>query len=154
MTYASKKELIEVGRKTRGIVVCPRSNATLAEGFPDVHLMQKTGCRLGIGTDNIMVNSPDLFREMDFLWKASQAINKVPILPKSILKMATVNASKILKKNIGKIEEGMLADGIFIEKHSIDLEPMHNPHTSVVHRVSESHIRAVMIGGKIVHGKI
>ena len=154
MTHASKRELIEVGRKTRGIVVCPRSNATLAEGFPDVNLMQKAGCTVGVGTDNVMVNSPDLFREMDFLWNASQAINKVPISPKSIMKMTTVNAAKILEKNIGKIQEGMLADGIFIEKHSIDLEPMHNPHASVIHRVSESSIRAVMIGGKIAYGKI
>jgi len=154
MTHASKKELIEVGRKTRGIVVCPRSNAALAEGFPDVNLMQKAGCTLAVGTDNVMVNSPDLFREMDFLWNASQAINKVRISPKSIMKMTTVNAAKILKKNIGKIQEGILADGIFIEKHSIDLEPMHNPHASIIHRVSESSIRAVMIGGKIVYGKI
>ena len=52
------------------------------------------------------------------------------------------------------IETGKYADGIFIEKHSLDLEPMHNTHASIVHRASESNIKAVMIGGKIVHGKI
>jgi cytosine/adenosine deaminase-related metal-dependent hydrolase len=68
--------------------------------------------------------------------------------------MATVNAAKLLSKNIGKIETGSLADCVFLDKHAIDLEPMHDPHASIVHRASESSIRAVMIGGKIVHGKI
>ena len=47
-----------------------------------------------------------------------------------------------------------MADCIFIEKHSIDLEPMHNPHASIVHRASENTIKAVMYEGKLVHGKI
>jgi len=68
--------------------------------------------------------------------------------------MVTVNAGKLLHKDIGVIENGKLADCIFIDKHSIDLEPIHSPHASIVHRASESAISAVMIGGKIVHGKI
>ena len=68
--------------------------------------------------------------------------------------MATVNAGKLLYKKIGIIETGRLADCIFIDKHAIDLEPMHNPHASIVHRASESTIRAVMVGGKFVYGKI
>jgi cytosine/adenosine deaminase-related metal-dependent hydrolase len=91
---------------------------------------------------------------MDYLWKVSMGIRKTRVDPKEILKMATVNGGKILKKEIGVIETGKLADGIFIEKHSLDLEPMHNVHASIVHRASESNIKAVMIGGKIVHGKI
>jgi len=31
---------------------------------------------------------------------------------------------------------------------------LHNVHASIVHRASEKSIKAVMIGGKIVHGKI
>ena len=154
MTYASKSDLHKAAQKTRGIVVCPRANSSLAEGIPDVELMKKAGCTLGLGTDNVMVNSPDMFREMDFLWKVTMGIHKKRINPKEILKMATVNGGKILKKNIGVIGIGKLADCIFIDKHSLDLEPMHNPHASIVHRASESSIKAVMIGGKIVHGKI
>ena len=154
MTYASKSDLHKAAQKTRGIVVCPRANSSLAEGIPDVELMKKSGCTLGLGTDNVMVNSPDMFREMDFLWKVTMGIHKKRINPKEILKMATVNGGKILKKNIGVIGIGKLADCIFIDKHSLDLEPMHNPHASIVHRASESTIKAVMIGGKIVHGKI
>lgn len=154
MTYASKSDLHKTAQKTRGIVVCPRANSSLAEGIPDIELMRKAGCTLGLGTDNVMVNSPDMFREMDFLWKVTMGIHKKRINPKEILKMATVNGGKILKKNIGVIGIGKLADCIFIDKHSLDLEPMHNPYASIVHRASESAIKAVMIGGKIVHGNL
>ncbi len=154
MTYASKSDLYATAKRTRGIVICPRANAALAEGIPDIQLMQKTGNTIGLGTDNVMINSPDMFREMDYLWKVSMGISKKRINPKDILKMATVNGGRILKKDIGVIETGKLADGIFIDKHSLDLEPMHNIHASIVHRASENNVRAVMIGGKIVHGKI
>jgi len=154
MTHASRNDLCATAKKTRGIVVCPRANAALAEGLPDVELMRKQGCTIALGTDNVMINSPDMFREMDFLWKITMGIHKKRIDPKEILKMSTVNAGKILQKNIGVINVGKLADCIFIDKHSLDLEPMHSPHASIVHRASDVAIRAVMIGGKIVYGKL
>ncbi|ABX13509.1 amidohydrolase family protein [Nitrosopumilus maritimus] len=154
MTHASNSDLHLAAKKTRGIVVCPRANSSLAEGIPDITLMQKAGCTLGLGTDNVMINSPDMFREMDYLWKVTMGIHKKRINPKEILKMATVNGGKILKKDIGVIETKKIADCIFLNKHALDLEPMHEPYASIVHRASESAIQAVMIGGKIVHGKI
>jgi cytosine/adenosine deaminase-related metal-dependent hydrolase len=154
MTFASKSDLAISAKKTRGIVICPRANSSLAEGIPDIELMQKAGCTLALGTDNVMINSPDMFREMDFLWKATMGIHKKRIDPKEILKMSTVNGGKVLNKDIGIIENGKFADCIFLDKHALDLEPMHNPYASIVHRASESAIKAVMIGGKIVYGKI
>ena len=154
MTHASKSDLQAVSKKTSGIVICPRANSSLAEGIPDIQKMENAGCLLALGTDNVMINSPDMFREMDFLWKVTMGLHKKRISPKEILKMATVNGGKILKKNIGIIGTGKIADCIFLDKHALDLEPMHNPHASIVHRASESAIKAVMIGGKIVHGKI
>ena len=109
MTYASKSDLFSTSKRTRGIVICPRANAALAEGIPDIQLMQKTGNTIGLGTDNVMINSPDMFREMDYLWKVSMGISKKRINPKDILKMATVNGGRILKKDIGVIETGKLA---------------------------------------------
>ena len=154
MTHASKSDLQITAKKTRGIVICPRANSSLSEGIPDIEKMQNAGCLLALGTDNVMINSPDMFREMDFLWKVTMGIKKKRIDPKDILKMVTVNGGKILKKDIGIIQTKKIADCIFLDKHALDLEPMHNPYASIVHRASESSIKAVMIGGKIVYGKI
>jgi cytosine/adenosine deaminase-related metal-dependent hydrolase len=154
MTYASKSDLRLVSKKIRGIVVCPRANAALAEGIPDIMQMLKMNCNVTIGTDNIMINSPDMFREMDFLWKVTMGIHQKRIEPKKILKMVTVNAGKLLGRKIGCVKEGYLADGVFIKKNNLDLDPMQNTHAAIVHRANENSIKAVMIGGKIVHGKI
>ena len=154
MTYASKSDLRLVSKKISGIVVCPRANASLAEGIPDIEQMMKMNCNVAIGTDNLMINSPDLFREMDFLWKVTMGIYKKRVEPKKILKMVTVNAGKLLGKKIGCIKEGYLADAVFIKKNNLDLDPLQNPHASIVHRANENSIKAVMIGGKIVHGKL
>ena len=154
MTHASKSDLKLVSKKIKGIVVCPRANASLAEGIPDIVQMMKANCNVAIGTDNVMINSPDMFREMDFLWKVTMGTHQKRIQPKTILKMATVNAGKLLNKKIGCIKEGYLADAIFIKKNDLDLDPLQNPYTSIVHRANENSIQAVMIGGKIVHGKL
>lgn len=154
MTYATKKDLLTAVKSRASIVVCPRANGSLAEGIPDVGLMLDCGCNVAIGTDNVMINSPDMFREMDYLWKVSMGMKKARLAPKDILKMATTNASSILGGRVGIIRNGKIADCIFIEKHSIDLEPMHDPHASIVHRASENTIKAVMYEGRLVHGKI
>ena len=154
MTYATKNDLKFVSKKIKGIVVCPRANASLAEGIPNVDQMLKAKCNVTIGTDNVMINSPDMFREMDFLWKVTMGIQKKRIDPKKILKMATVNAGKLLDKKIGCIKEGYLADGVFIKKNNLDLDPLQNPHASIVHRANENSIKAVMIEGEIIHGKL
>jgi len=59
MTYASKSDLKFVSKKIKGIVVCPRANASLAEGIPNVVQMMEMDCNVAIGTDNVMINSPD-----------------------------------------------------------------------------------------------
>ena len=154
MTYASKSDLSIAAKKTRGIVVCPRANASLAEGIPNVVQMMEMNCNITIGTDNVMINSPDLFREMDFLWKTTMGVHQKRIEPKNILKMVTINAGKLLGKKIGCIKEGYLADAVFIKKNDLDLDPLRNPYASIVHRANENSIQAVMIGGEIVHGKL
>jgi cytosine/adenosine deaminase-related metal-dependent hydrolase len=73
---------------------------------------------------------------------------------REILKMATVNGARILRLNSGCIEAGRAADLIFIDKGHADLYPMHDPHASIVHRLSESSIRSVMIDGRFVGGTI
>ena len=157
MTHASKGDLAAVADSpdVRGIVVCPRANAALAEGMPDITSMRRlSNRRLALGTDNVMVNTPDMFREMDYTWKAAMGMDRERVDPAEILRMATVNAGMILGRRIGQVAPGMLADCVFLDKHAIDLEPVHNPHAAVVHRASASSIRAVMIGGRMVHGSL
>jgi len=150
MTNATDDEIALVAKNGTGVVVCPRANGVLGTGIPQVAKMQRQGCLVAIGTDNVMLNSPDIMRELDYIWKASRATEDGMISAREVLKMATVNAAQILRLNSGCIEQGRAADLIMIEKRHADLYPMHDPHAAIVHRLDQSSIRAVMIDGRFV----
>jgi cytosine/adenosine deaminase-related metal-dependent hydrolase len=152
LTQASNVDIELVARKKIGIVVCPRANGTLGVGIPRIAKMLSSGCCVGIGTDNIMINSPDMFRELDYVWKVSRTLADPPISAREILKMATVNGGKILDINSGAIMSGKSADIIFIDKNNLDISPMHDPYVSVIHRANANCILNVMINGKFVDG--
>ena len=150
MTNASKDEISFVAKSRVGIVICPRANGVLGAGVPKLAQMLRQGCLVAIGTDNVMLNSPDVLRELDYIWKASRATEGDMVKPQELLKMATVNGAQILRLNSGCIEVGRAADLIFVDKMHVDLYPMHDPYASIVHRLSQSSMKAVMIDGRFV----
>jgi cytosine/adenosine deaminase-related metal-dependent hydrolase len=152
MTHATKKDISSVSKKRIGVVVCPRANGIVGAGIPRVGKMLELGCIIGIGSDNVMLNSPDILRELDYLWKASRSVERSFLSPREILKMATVNNAEILRLNSGYLGAGRAADIIFIDKSHVDLYPTHNPFASIVHRAGQDSIKGVMIDGRFVSG--
>jgi len=71
MTHATKKQLRECAEREIPIAVCPRSNWMLGVAssvrHPPLALMGDLGCRVCLGTDNVMFIPPDLFSEMAFV---------------------------------------------------------------------------------------
>jgi len=154
MTNATDSEIQLIAESDTGIVICPRANGVLGTGIPRVARMLGQGGMVAIGTDNVMLNSPDILRELDYIWKASRAIEGSMIDARELLKMATVNAAHILRLNSGSIESGRAADLIFIDKMHADLYPIHDPYAAVVHRLTQSSISSVMIDGRFIEGII
>jgi cytosine/adenosine deaminase-related metal-dependent hydrolase len=152
MTHATKNDISSVSKKRIGVVVCPRANGIVGAGIPRVGKMLELGCIIGIGSDNVMLNSPDILRELDYLWKASRSVERRFLSAREILKMATVNNAEILRLNSGYLGDGRAADIIFIDKSHVDLYPIHNPFASIVHRASQDSIKGVMIDGRFVSG--
>lgn len=154
MTHATLNDLALVAKNNIGIVICPRSNGILGNGIPDILSMLKLGCKIAIGTDNIMVNSPDLLREVDYIWKVSrsqQTKYSVQNDMKELLKMITVNPGDLFNLNSGAIVKGKFADLLFIDKFNLELQPIHNIYASLIHRLTYDAIKAVMINGKFVN---
>lgn len=152
MTKATDGDISLVAKKGTGVVICPRANGILGAGIPKVARMLERGCTIAIGTDNVMLNSPDMFKEMDYIWKASRATEKKFISARDILKMSTINAADILGLNSGCIEAGRSADLLFINKKNLDLYPIHNPCASILHRAGPDSINGVMIDGRLSGG--
>jgi len=154
MTQANLQDLTLALHNNVSIVLCPRSNGILGNGIPDVVTMLKLGFKISIGTDNIMLNSPDLLQELDYLWKViksqpSKYYNSID--PKELLKMITVNPGEMFNLNSGSIQIGKCADLLFIDKYNIDLQPIHNIYSSIIHRLSYGAIKAIMINGRFIN---
>src|ERR671918_762661 len=142
MTNATEDEMSLVAKSGTGVVICPRANGVLGAGIPKVAQMLRQDCLIAIGTD--------ILRELDYIWKVSRGTEGEMLRAQELLKMCTINAAQILRLNTGCIEAGLAADLVFIDKKHADLYPIHDPYAAIVHRVSQSSIRAVMINGWFV----
>jgi len=146
MTHATRREVALAGKAAK-IVCCPRSNAALANGFPPLREILKSGGALG--TDNVMVNSPDMFREMEFAYKILVGSTKKPFYDvRSVLKAATLNARQLL--HLKPLSVGGNAD--FVVLNLVKLRPFWNLHSTVVNRAQTENVEVVVKGGVIAKG--
>jgi cytosine/adenosine deaminase-related metal-dependent hydrolase len=86
-THATKKQIRSCADRDIPIAICPRSNWILgvsrSPGHPPLGYMQECGCRILLGTDNVMFVPPDLFSEMAFV-SAVYGSNPVDILRSAV----------------------------------------------------------------------
>jgi cytosine/adenosine deaminase-related metal-dependent hydrolase len=69
-THATRLQIRQCADENIPIAICPRSNWALgvagSANEPPVHDMIDLGCRVFLGTDNVMFVQPDMFAEMAF----------------------------------------------------------------------------------------
>jgi cytosine/adenosine deaminase-related metal-dependent hydrolase len=127
------------------VVCCPRSNGTLSVGIPPVNDMLKHKINVLIGTDNIMFNSPNMLREMEYALKVTRGYYMEYFSPAEIFKMATINAANAFNLNTGCIKEGRTADIIIVKEFSS------NPILSLINRTEPNDIIGLIAEGNIIY---
>ncbi|GAI26465.1 unnamed protein product, partial [marine sediment metagenome] len=115
-------------------------------GLPPLRQMLESGLTVGVGTDNVMLNSPDIFSEMEFISKLFQ------LEAREVLRMCTLNSAKVLKeaKFVGSIEEGKKANLVVISNDTPNMRNVRSPIKGVVRRATRNDIAAVIYEGKVV----
>jgi len=148
-TYANISEIKLLARERIPIVICPRANAYFGSGVPPLKEFFQNGLIMGIGTDNVMANSPDIFREFDFLVRQLR-LESVTVDPKEILSLATKNAVKILNLPLGSLEEGFHADFFVFDLNKPNVAGMDDIIKAIVLRGKSENVTATFIDGKKV----
>jgi len=143
LTKASLQEFKKMQDKNIAAVVCIRSNLVTGLGLPPLRQMLEAGLTVGVGTDNVMLNSPDIFSEMEFISKLFQ------LDAREVLRMCTLNSAKVLKeaKLTGSIEEGKKANLVVISNDTPNMRNVRNPIKGVVRRATRNDIAAVIYEG-------
>lgn len=146
LTNPFKNDLERVARKKIPVICCPRANAVLQVGLPPIKELLKRKILVALGTDNVMFNSPDMFKELEFVAKLTG------LVPKEVLKLATINPAKIFKLNKGVIEEGRDADLILLRAPE-NISRSHDIVSSIVQRADQRNIWKVYGKGKEVYSR-
>jgi cytosine/adenosine deaminase-related metal-dependent hydrolase len=156
VTHALPDDIQKIAENGVGVVCCPRANAALGVGFPPITDLLQHNIKVALGTDNVMLNAPDMFREMDYAARMIKAtsLNPSAITSTEILRMATASAADILGlgSTIGTLDVGKRADLAFLDLTSPNLRFSRDLVSSVVHRARPDDVTCVMVNGEIVYG--
>lgn len=145
LTYPQKIDYKLISDNGASVVCCPRSNGTLSVGIPPIANILGNKINALLGTDNLMFNSPNMFREMEYALKITRGYSKEYFSPLEILKMATTNAAEALNIKSGSIQEGCFADIMVVKQLS------KNPWLSIINRTESKNIICLIRKGKIVY---
>ncbi|MHA1277847.1 MAG: amidohydrolase family protein [Candidatus Helarchaeota archaeon] len=153
-TWANEEDIRIIAENEKAVVICPRSNIHLGIGYPPLPLLLKNEVLTCLGTDNVMINNLNLFREMEFLFKSTRGrfgINS--ITSHEILKMVTINPARAfrLDQKVGSIAIGKRADFILLDLTAPNIAPFSSIYDTLVLRVNPLNIIAVFIEGRSVY---
>ena len=113
MTNPKGDDINKLANSNTSLTICPRSNGALSVGIVPLFDILSCGIKPLIGSDNIMFNSPNMFRELEFTLKEMKAYSKNYINPKDIIKLATTNActDNFDSNNMGLINKSYIGVG-------------------------------------------
>ncbi|ELZ96728.1 nucleoside deaminase (cytosine deaminase, guanine deaminase) amidohydrolase,chlorohydrolase family protein [Haloferax mucosum ATCC BAA-1512] len=138
MVHPEPLHLERVADSEIPIVVCPRSNLVTGVGVPPVReLADRT--KIALGTDNVMLNSPSMFREMEFTAKLAD------VSASAVLRMATVNGADIAGLNYGLVEEGREGKLLVLDGETDNLAGVQDVVRAVVRRAGLADVKDVYL---------
>ncbi|MFC7195818.1 amidohydrolase family protein [Halosimplex aquaticum] len=138
MVHAEELHLDRVADSEIPVAVCPRSNLVTDVGFPPIaDLLERT--TVALGTDNVFLNSPSMFREMEFAAKIAD------VSARDVLRMATVNGAEIAGLNCGLVEPGRDAKLLVLDGDSDNLSGAKDPVRAAVRRAGVDDVSEVYL---------
>jgi 5-methylthioadenosine/S-adenosylhomocysteine deaminase len=151
MTVADAGEIGRLAASGTSVALNPRANANVGLPLPPVRALMESGANLLLGTDNGLLNSPNLFAELDFTYKLakSQYGDAVRPDPASILRMATTNIGRLLgARHPGHLETGGPATFVVLDFNPGHLRATRHVTASIVTRVTPADVLATFLRGR------
>ena len=148
--YTRDEELEMIASEDIPIICCPKANTMLGLKPPCIPEMLNKEILVSLGTDNVMLNPPDMLKEMCFTFTMI-GCNHSNITPENILQMATINGAKALnmEKELGSIVEGKKANIILLKADNPKLRFTKNIIASIILRAESADVELVLIDGKL-----
>lgn len=142
MTSATDDDIAACVDARVPIVVCPTSNRFFGLK-PDIPRMLDAGAEVALGTDNAMICSPDMIREIRSAYVSSTGDRRLS--PAGAIRLATVSGRKVLNPK-GKITtELSTSDSLVV----LDVQEGEDPLLELVSNADSARVSAVVHDGKV-----
>jgi cytosine/adenosine deaminase-related metal-dependent hydrolase len=154
LVHASTEELRRLASAGVFAVACPRCNGLLGTGQPRLAQWAQLGLPFALGTDNLMFNSPDMLREMDFASRLArgQMQSAAALEPRRLLLAATLDGARALHldKELGSLTPGKEASFIAFNLGTANLKYQQDVISALVHRATPADITGLYVKGEII----
>jgi cytosine/adenosine deaminase-related metal-dependent hydrolase len=138
MVHAEQEHLERVTDQSVPVAICPRANTVLDVGTPPVRdLLDHT--TVALGTDNVMLNPPSMFREMAY------TAREFDVTAREVLRMATTAGAESAGLDCGVIAPDRRAALLVLDGDSPNLTGSVDPVQAVVRRATELDVKRVLV---------
>ena len=157
--WPTEKDIEVLSRTKTGVTHHPSCNLRVRNGIAPVFHMLQAGVRVGLGIDSKTINDDeDFIQEM----KVCFLLHRLPSLEldsphltaRQVFQMGTETNAGLLGygRELGRLEPGRFADLVLLDYEKMCfpfVDPARDPIEVLLYRGKGSHVRTVVVGGKI-----
>ena len=155
--WATEEEISLLAAKKARVAHNPQSNLKLASGIAPVEKMRQKGVVVGLGTDGATSNNNlDMLEEtrLTAMLHKTVAYDPLAIPAAAAWDMATYQGARCIGyENLGKLEEGFLADIVLYDMNKPYWHPRHDRLSLLVYAANAGDADTAIINGKVVMEK-
>jgi 5-methylthioadenosine/S-adenosylhomocysteine deaminase len=138
-----------------GVAHCPQSNLKLASGTAPLSAYQRTGVRVGLGTDGAASNNDlSLWGEINSAALVHKLVDGDPTAAdaRTVVRLATRGGADLvgMGDRLGSLEAGKRADLILIDLQQPHLVPLYDIYSHLAYAVGQGDVTTVVIEGRVV----
>ena len=158
--WPTRRDMDLLAETDTGVTHHASCNLRVRNGISPVFEMLKAGVRVGLGIDSKSINDDDdIVQEM----KVCFLLHRIPSLDldsphlraREVFRMVTETNASLLGygRELGRLEPGRLADLVLLDYEEMCfpfVDSVHDPVEVLLYRGKASHVRMVMVDGRIV----
>ena len=146
--HVDERDISLLGTNGVSVCACPTSERDLGDRVGPLHLLEKAGCAINVGSDsNAVVDMLEEARSVELDQRRATG-RRVLHQPEQLLRAATVNGMRSLGWEAGELKAGMLADFVTVYQPAAERRELSPDY--LVFAFSGRDVINVVVGGNTV----
>lgn len=127
-------EIKALGARRINIVHIPVCNQYPASGILKLETLLAAGANVSLGSNGMAVGGSGMFEAMKagFLLQRLRELNPLATSAELMLEMATLHGARLLRRDVGELQAGRLADFVTLDMREVVHQPLTRPAMAVV----------------------